>query len=88
MTVKQHLGPNRDARDTLRARHRATDDYEYDHGNNHDNDCDHHDEHRPCQWYSQRRGGRYDSDEDRARSLLPDPKGLRAWATCLPLEGA
>ena len=67
MTVKQRLGADRDARDTIRARRKAAEGADAD------------DTHRPHREYSQRRGGRYDSDEDRSRSVSPDPQGPRAF---------
>jgi hypothetical protein len=49
-------------------------DYDYDYDCNYDDNCEYYDEHRPCQRYNQRRGGRYDSEEDQSRSVTPDPQ--------------
>ena len=67
MTVKQCLDADCDARDTIRARRKAAEGADAD------------DIHRPRREYSRRRGGRYDSDEDRSRSVTPDPQGPRAF---------
>jgi hypothetical protein len=50
--IKQRLGPNRDARDTIKARRRATSVDNYVYGNDHD----HHDERCSCLQDDRRRG--------------------------------
>jgi hypothetical protein len=64
--VKSHLGPNRDARNTIEARRRAE-----SVDNNRDNRSHNHDDRR-C-------GRRHDSDDDRDRSWSPNQQGQRAF---------
>jgi hypothetical protein len=65
VSIHERLGPNHDARYTLDARR---------HGQgNKGEEADH--------GYYPRRGGCYDSGED--RSLSPDPPGPRAFGRCI-----
>jgi hypothetical protein len=68
-------GPNRDARYTIEAHHRAAsvDNYGYS------DDRDHQDMHHLRRQDDRRRGGRYDSDVDRDHSWSPDQRGPRAF---------
>jgi hypothetical protein len=58
--VKQHLGPNRDARDTIEARRRAAIVENYDNDDNREH-CDERHPHRQDNW---KHGGCYNSDRD------------------------
>jgi hypothetical protein len=79
--VRLRLGENRDVRDTLAARHQAQDQgghREARRRDDHDDDRRRDDHPRA---YNKRRGGRYDSDEDRSRSPTPDFLGPRAFGS-------
>jgi hypothetical protein len=64
--VKSRLGPNRDTRNTIRARQQA------ESVNNHRDNCSRHHDDRG-------RGRRHDSDDDRDRSWSPNQRGPRAF---------
>jgi hypothetical protein len=72
--VHVRIGDNRDVRDTLAARHHAQ-----NQGGDQDDRDD--DRRRRPRAYNKRRGGRYDSDEDRSRSPTPDLMGPRVFAS-------
>jgi hypothetical protein len=65
--VKSHLGPNRDARNTMETQRRAE-----SVDNNHDNRSRHRDD--------RGRGRCHDSNDDRERSWSPNQRGPRAFA--------
>jgi hypothetical protein len=73
--VNSRLGPNRDARDTIEARRRATSvDNHHDRGN-----YNRRDENRTRHHDDRGRGRRYNSDDDCDRSWSPKQRGPRAF---------